>query len=222
MEAAQRLLRDGLDSKSKGMSPEDLAIVRQCGKTFIENFRARAAKGDEIWAQEIELESISGAKSAIGARRSGVALRKVLVDERDVILARHLWEVGDKYGPEPIVGVVGAGHIPGIQRYWPSSGSQEAALKVMEYSSLPPGEESPSLAGMAITASLLGFLAYRRPKATAIFLGAAAVFTAPTLGFSIMGIRRLVGLARKAEAASEQLETGFGSGQESFLAGEWS
>ena len=222
LEAAQRLLKDGLDKSSPRIRIEDLATVRQCGVSLVENFRTRAAKGDSTWAQEIEVETVAGAKGAIGARRSGLAMRKVIVDERDLILARNLWEAGQKYGPQSVVGVVGAGHIKGIQRYWPTAGTPEVAAKAVEFNSLPRGEGSPSFAGIAFTGALLGWLTYRQPKAVAFLAGAAALLTAPTIGFSVVGMRRLVGLAQKVEVASNELESGFGSGEESFTLGEWS
>jgi hypothetical protein len=36
LEAAQRLLRDGLDSKSRGVNPADVLEIRRCGTTLIE------------------------------------------------------------------------------------------------------------------------------------------------------------------------------------------
>lgn len=45
-------------------------------------------QGDDAWMQRLELEGVSGAKGAAGMERSATALKKVVVDERDLILAR--------------------------------------------------------------------------------------------------------------------------------------
>ena len=83
------------------MSPKDLLEVRACGTTLVETFRRRAMTGDDAWMKELEVESIGGAKGALGAQRSGAALRKVILDERDWILARRLWEAGEEAGGAP-------------------------------------------------------------------------------------------------------------------------
>ncbi len=38
--------------------------------------------------QRLELEAVSGAKGTSGMERSATAMKKVVVDERDLILAR--------------------------------------------------------------------------------------------------------------------------------------
>lgn len=52
-------------------------------------FAARLVQeGDDKWMQRLELESVAGAKGAAGMDRSMAAMKKVVVDERDLILAR--------------------------------------------------------------------------------------------------------------------------------------
>ncbi len=36
---------------------------------------------------------------------------QVILRERDLVLARRLWEAGEKAAGRPIVGIVGAGHV---------------------------------------------------------------------------------------------------------------
>lgn len=204
--AAQRLLRNGLDPGGS-ISPSDVLEVRQCGQTLIETFRRRALAGDDKWIKELEVESVAGgAKGALGAARSGMAMRKVIIDERDLILARRLWEAGERVSGQAIVGVVGAGHIRGIQKYWDMAGTEEAAAKTEEYCRLPPGEGPPSAAGMAITGGVLGYLAYRRPRAVALFVGVVTLATAPYLGFSVFTMKRLTAFAGKLAKTSELIE----------------
>lgn len=87
LQAATRMLSDGMSSQSQ-ISNRDLLVVRECGNRMVEDFRMRAIKGDDAWMQRLELESVSGAKGAAGMDRSAAAMRKVVVEERDLILAR--------------------------------------------------------------------------------------------------------------------------------------
>lgn len=36
---------------------------------------------------------------------------QVILRERDLVLARRLWEAGEKAAGRPIVGIIGAGHV---------------------------------------------------------------------------------------------------------------
>ena len=206
LEAAQRLLRGGLDPKGS-ISPQDMMDVRSCGSTLVENFRTRALTGDDSWMKEFEIESLTGPKGALGAKRNGMAMRKVIIDERDWILARRLWEAGQEAEGQPIVGVCGAGHVRGIQKYWPVAGTPEAETRAKEYSALPPGEGPPSLIGMAFTFGVLGYLAYRRPKAATFFGGAIVLATAPYLGFSVVSMKRFTAFAGKLVSTAEQIDS---------------
>lgn len=207
LEAAQRLMKAGLDPKGN-ISTKDILEVRSCGTTLIENFRTRALQGDDAWIKEIEIESITGAKGALGSQRKGMAMRKVVLDERDWILARKLWEAGNEVGQgQSIVGVCGAGHIRGIRKYWNVAGSTDAAMKAEEYSRLPPGEGPPSFLGLAVTGGVMGWLTYRRPKAAALFGGAIALATAPYLAFSVFSMRKFTMLANKLTTACERIES---------------
>jgi hypothetical protein len=207
LEAAQRLMRAGIDPQGN-ISTKDVLEVRSCGTTLIENFRTRALQGDDAWIKEVELESITGAKGALGSQRNGMAMRKVILDERDWILARKLWEAGNEAGQgQSIVGVCGAGHIRGIQKYWNVAGSTDAAMRAEEYSQLPPGEGSPSFFGLAVTGGVMAWIAYRRPKAAALFGGAIALATTPYLGFCVFSMRKFTMLADKLAKACERIES---------------
>lgn len=207
LEAAQRLMKAGLDPKGS-ISSKDILEVRTCGTTLIENFRTRALQGDDAWIKEFELESITGAKGALGSQRNGMAMRKVVLDERDWILARKLWEAGNEAGEgQSIVGVCGAGHVRGIQKYWNVAGSTDAAMRAEEYSRLPRGEGPPSFVGLAVTGGVMAWIAYRRPKAAALFGGAIALATAPYLGFSVFSMKKFTALADKLAKACERIES---------------
>ena len=209
LEAAQRLLRGGLDPEGS-IAAADVLQVRACGSTLIEQFRQRALQGDDSWAKELEIESVTGAKGALGVQRKGEAMRKVIIDERDWILARRLWEAGEAAAGGAVVGVCGAGHVRGIVKYWNVVGSPEAAARVDEYCQLPPGVGPPSVVGMALTTGVLGFMAYRRPKAMAVFGGAVALATAPYLGFSVVAMRRMTQFAEKLVNTVKQIDSSSG------------
>ena len=207
LEAAQRLMRAGLDPTGT-LSTKDILEVRSCGETLIENFRSRALQGDDAWIKELELESITGAKGALGSQRSGMAMRKVVLDERDWILARRLWEAGEEAGQgQSVVGVCGAGHVRGIQKYWNVAGTPDAALRAEEYSRLPPGEGPPSALGLAVTGGVMAWIAYRRPKAAALFGGAIVLATAPYLGFSVVSMKKFTSFADKLAKACDRIES---------------
>jgi hypothetical protein len=207
LEAAQRLMRAGLDPQGS-ISTKDILEVRSCGTTLIENFRSRALQGDDAWIKEFELESISGAKGALGSQRNGMAMRKVVLDERDWILARKLWEAGEEAGQgQSIVGVCGAGHVRGIQKYWNVAGTPDAAARVAEYSRLPPGEGPPSLFGLAVTGGVMAWISYRRPKAAMLFGGAIALATAPYLGFSVFSMKKFASFADKLAKACDRIDS---------------
>lgn len=206
LEAAQRLLKAGLDPKTRSIDVKDVLEVRGCGKTLIETFRHKALTGDDSWMKDIEVESVAGAKGALGARRHGMALRKVIIDERDVILARRLWEAGEEGGGQSVVGVVGAGHVRGIQAHWPKAGTPEFAALADDYGRIPTEEGHPSLVGTVFTAGVISYLAYRRPRAMGFFLGAATLATAPYLGFTVLTVRRLTNFAEKLAVASQHIQ----------------
>jgi pheromone shutdown-related protein TraB len=77
-------------------------------------------------------------------------IRKILIDERDRYLAQ---KIKDAPGPH-IVAVVGAGHVPGIKRYW-STKTDLAALEA-----LPPKSRLAGLIKWGLPAAILGLFVY--------------------------------------------------------------
>jgi pheromone shutdown-related protein TraB len=80
-------------------------------------------------------------------------LRRVLIDERDQYLAHQIRSAPGKR----IVAVVGAGHVPGIQRYWRSS------IDLAELTRMPPKGRFTSLLkwgipGLIIALIVVGFV----------------------------------------------------------------
>ena len=75
---------------------------------------------------------------------------QVVREERDLILARGLFEVGEYSGKWPVVGVVGAAHVKGIQEQWSFACTPEAAQQVAGLMEAPSPELAGSFASKAI------------------------------------------------------------------------
>jgi len=84
----------------------------------------------------------------IGA--SQPVIREILIDERDRYLAQKIKEAPGNH----IVAVVGAGHVPGIKRYW----SQDIDLKKLE--GLPPKSRLTGFLKWGIPAAIVGLFIY--------------------------------------------------------------
>lgn len=102
--------------------------------------------------------------------------------------------------------------VRGIQKYWDQAGSPATAQRVEEFLSLPPGEGPPSALAMAVTGGIFGFIAWRRPRAAAFFLGTVTLATAPYLGFSLFSMRRFTSFASKLVATCDRIEDSSGGG----------
>jgi pheromone shutdown-related protein TraB len=77
-------------------------------------------------------------------------IRKILIDERDRYLAQKIKDAPGAH----IVAVVGAGHVPGIKRYW----STETDLAALE--ALPPKSRLAGLIKWGLPAAILGLFVY--------------------------------------------------------------
>jgi pheromone shutdown-related protein TraB len=77
-------------------------------------------------------------------------IRKILIDERDRYLAQKIKDAPGAH----IVAVVGAGHVPGIKRYW----STETDLVALE--ALPPKSRLAGLIKWGLPAAILGLFVY--------------------------------------------------------------
>ena len=75
-------------------------------------------------------------------------IRRVLIDERDQYLAHEIRAAPGKR----IVAVVGAGHVPGIQRYWRSS------IDLAELTRLPPKGRFMSIVKWGIPALIIALI----------------------------------------------------------------
>ncbi len=82
-------------------------------------------------------------------------IKKVLIDERDEYLASKIW---DAQG-ENVVAVLGAGHLPGVEKHLQKLASGEETTDVNEISEIPPKSVVSKIAAWIIPALIIGLLA---------------------------------------------------------------
>ena len=107
---------------------------------------------DDIGAEEVERLKQQDMLETILAEvgRSLPTIRKTLIDERDQYLAAKI-----RTAPgQKIVAVVGAGHVPGILKYW------SQPLSIGELETLPPKGRLGSLFKWGIPALIVCLMAY--------------------------------------------------------------
>ncbi|MCB2166121.1 MAG: TraB/GumN family protein [Deltaproteobacteria bacterium] len=107
---------------------------------------------DDLSQEDIERmkqeDVLNALLEEIGA--SQPVIRAILIDERDRYLAQKIKEAPGAH----IVAVVGAGHVPGIKRYW----SSETDLAALE--ALPPKSRLAGLIKWGLPAAILGLFVY--------------------------------------------------------------
>ncbi len=107
---------------------------------------------DDLSQEDIERmkqeDVLNALLEEIGA--SQPVIREILIDERDRYLAQKIKEAPGAH----IVAVVGAGHVPGIKRYW----SSETDLAALE--ALPPKSRLAGLIKWGLPAAILGLFVY--------------------------------------------------------------
>ncbi|NLM00384.1 MAG: TraB/GumN family protein [Treponema sp.] len=62
------------------------------------------------------------------------AVKEVLIDERDVYLASHIWQAKG----EKVVAVLGAGHLPGVEKHLQALAKGEVSPDTTKISQVPP------------------------------------------------------------------------------------
>ena len=82
-------------------------------------------------------------------------IKKVLIDERDEYLASKIWDAKG----ENIVAVLGAGHLPGVEKHLQKLAAGEKISDVNEISSIPPKSVLSKIAAWIIPALIIGLIA---------------------------------------------------------------
>lgn len=212
LQSFQRILTEGSSKKGR-VDPRDVAVVRDCGEKVVEAYRDKATKEEDTMLDAMEVEALKEVGRSTGLMGMGAAVTQVILRERDLILARRLWEAGEKAAGRDVVGVVGAGHIPGIVKHWHWAGSPQAAELVQELSTAPSG---PSTTGSMITTGIIGagfgYLAYKRPRLAAFAGGLVAFTTLPYAAAMVYTVNRWGTLLDKVVQAAQQVPPPFNSG----------
>lgn len=82
-------------------------------------------------------------------------IKKVLIDERDEYLASKIWDAKG----ENIVAVLGAGHLPGVEKHLQKLATGEKTSDVNEISAIPPKSVLSKIAAWIIPALIIGLIA---------------------------------------------------------------
>ena len=82
-------------------------------------------------------------------------IKKVLIDERDEYLASKIWDAKG----ENIVAVLGAGHLPGVEKHLQKLAAGEKTSDVNEISVIPPKSVLSKIAAWIIPALIIGLIA---------------------------------------------------------------
>eukprot|EP00884_Botryococcus_braunii_P003471 jgi/Botrbrau1/13124/Bobra.0187s0081.1 len=190
----------------KPVDTDDLAAVRECINPVLEHARTEAMQGKPV-LRNMEVKALAEAKGAAGLSASVPALEEVVGNERDLILARRLWEAAGEAGDRPVVGVFGAGHVRGIKQIWPQAGSWEVKAKADEYCQMPPGYDRGSQAlGGIVSCAALGFLGYRFPRVASVVVVGGLSMAVPYVAFSAYMLNRFSGATGQIIEAAKRLD----------------
>ncbi len=82
-------------------------------------------------------------------------VKEVLIDERDRYLAAHIWDAAGTR----VVAVLGAGHLPGVERNLRALAAGEASADTTDIASVPPKTTGAKIAGWVIPALIVALIA---------------------------------------------------------------
>ena len=131
---------------------EDIAKVRRCGEKVINLVRS---------------EEYLARNSLAVAGFQNHAIQKTLVADRDLVLAHSMHRPAGGERVKKVVGVVGAGHIPGIKRHWDSLSTDESRDAYNEALNPIPADASDSRPawqgpGVFLVGGVAAYLWYKR------------------------------------------------------------
>ena len=111
---------------------------------------------DTISAEEIEKLKNSNEMDAMMAELAEYlpSVKKVLIDERDEFLANKIWESKG----EKVLAVLGAGHLPGVERQLEKLAKNEASSDTSEISKIPAPGIGGKIAGFVFPALIVGLI----------------------------------------------------------------
>ena len=216
--AFQSALRAG--ASGAPIDVDDVAALRACGRGLVEATRSAAATGgggDALRRLEHAAAAEAAASGGPVAAPALQAMDTVLGGERDIVLARSLWEAAASAPGGDVVGVLGAAHIAGVTRHWAAAGTPVFAAQADALRRPPPGA-SPAGGGSAVPAlvagALLATISMRKPKVALYVVGSAVALSTP---FAVVAAqtmdrwrRTCVALGEAAEALDAREASGGG------------
>ncbi len=116
-----------------------------------------AFEKEEVSAEQIEQLKNSNEMDSMMAELSNYmpTVKQVLIDERDQFLASSIWKTkGTK-----VVAVLGAGHLPGVERHLNAIAAAEETDDVTEIAQVPPPGIGSKIAGWAFPVAILALVA---------------------------------------------------------------
>lgn len=203
MKALQRMFRKG---SHEPIVTSDLREVRKCANAAIEHMRDKAL---------VEVPSVES------------NFRTTLLEERNLILAKAIKDTCKKCSNSQrdvrVVAVVGASHVPGIQKEWEHCDTPEALAKISEYNqSVPYDVVSPRSSYALLGLGALGAvsLARRFPKlvvrGSGVIVGSLLVAGGVALHGVVQMEKQLQRLADASQRLKEEEEMGFWNDSESM------
>lgn len=81
-------------------------------------------------------------------------VKEVLIDERDMYLARSIWAAGGT----KTVAVLGAGHLPGVEKHIQALAAAEETTDVSSISEVPPAGVGAKIAGLIFPVAIVALI----------------------------------------------------------------
>lgn len=104
----------------------------------------------EALKNENEMDSVMGNLSSYLPK-----VKEVLIDERDRYLASHIWECKGT----AVTAVLGAGHLPGVQKYLEAIASGQENTDTSEIAQVPPKSIASKIIGWLIPVLIVALIA---------------------------------------------------------------
>ena len=205
--AFQSALRAG--ASGAPIDVDDISALRACGRGLVEATRSAAATGsggDALRRLEHAAAAEAAASGGPVAAPALQAMDAVLGTERDIVLARSLWEAASASPGGDVVGVLGAAHVVGVTRHWPQAGTPSFGAQASALRQPPPGA-SPAGGGSAVPAlaagALLATVSMRKPKVALYVVGSALALATP---FAVVAAHTMDRWRRTCVALGEAAE----------------
>ena len=118
---------------------------------------AAAFEKEEISAEQIESLKSSNEMDSMMDELAGYlpTVKEVLIDERDRYLASHIWNCKGK----KVLAVLGAGHLPGVEKFLNGIASGEKNCDTADIEEVPAAGAGAKIAGWNFPALLIALIA---------------------------------------------------------------